>query len=95
MGVEMPKSTEWLFDTIWKLSDFSLDAGLPELSGKLEEAMDVYLAEQQKGPVRPDKGTDTLLGRRLDPQERAMARLRSRQRRKSIRLNAEQSQRLT
>ena len=86
----MPKSTEWLFDTIWKLSDFSLEAGLPELSGKLEEAMDVYLAEQQQGAVAQE-----AVEQRLDLQKRAMARLHARQHRKSTRLNAGLTQRLS
>lgn len=43
----MPKQNEWIFDAIWELSDRSYDAGLPDLAGKLEEAMDTYLAEHQ------------------------------------------------
>ncbi len=41
----MTDDREWLFDVLWELSDKALEEGLPLLSGKLEEAMDTYLAE--------------------------------------------------
>ena len=47
----MPNTNEWLFDAIWDLSDRAQEAKLPELANKLEEAMDIYLAEASRNPV--------------------------------------------
>jgi len=47
----MSNSNEWLFDVLVELSDKSHDAGLAEVAGKLEEALDVLLAA--KYPLRP------------------------------------------
>ncbi len=41
----MADDREWLFDMLWELSDKALEAELPLVAGKIEEAMDAYLAE--------------------------------------------------
>jgi len=45
----MQENNEWLFDVMWDLSDKALAAGLPDVAGKLEEAMDTYLFEKEWG----------------------------------------------
>lgn len=45
----MPDNNDWMFDVIWDLSDRANEAGLPKLAGKLEEAMDTFLAERPAG----------------------------------------------
>jgi len=50
----MPDTKDILFDLLWELSDRSYEAGFPDVSRKLEEAMDTYLAEcQLTNSVRP------------------------------------------
>ncbi len=42
----MSKNTDWIFDALWELSDRALDAKMPALADKIEEAMDTYLVEK-------------------------------------------------
>lgn len=50
---------DWVFDVLVELCEYSYGNGLPVLSYKLEEAMDVYLAERDgrlKLTRRPPRG---------------------------------------
>ena len=42
----MPQANDWLFDTLWDLSDRAHEADLPAVAQKLEEAMDTLLVER-------------------------------------------------
>ena len=47
--VAVPDLRDWVFDALWELSDRCIEAELPAVADKLEEAMDVYLSECRQG----------------------------------------------
>lgn len=53
LGQTVSDKNDWLFDVIWELSDLSYAEGLPEVSAKLEEVLDTYLAERNLVPKKP------------------------------------------
>ncbi len=59
----MSQKNEWLFDAMWELSDKALEAGMPVLADKLEEAMDTFLSEHggETDPVVQSPQKDILV----------------------------------